>query len=498
MEMSVKKGDLREEKCDVLVVNEFEGVKEPGGATGAVNKALAGLLTKMEKEEGFTAERGSALMIRLNGELPAKRVLVVGLGKRKAFDEEAVREAAAVSYKAAKRVNAKRVVSILHGAGAGKMDPAKAAKAMAEGVRLGAYEFVKYKKSEKKGKPPVSFDIVTDDARAYGAALKGLELGERFAAATVFARDLGNEPSHRVTPEELVRVAREIARKNKFVRVRVFDKTQLKRMGAEAFLGIAQGSDHDPFLVHLVYKPPRAKKRVALVGKAVTFDSGGLQIKPWDGMKTMKIDMAGAAAVLGVFSALAALKPNVEVHGVFAACENMPSGKAIKPGDVVRAMNKTTIEVLHTDAEGRVTLADALVYANKLKPAFIVDLATLTGACVAALGEEISGLMSNDKGLRGKLLESARHAGESLWELPLESRYKKLIKSDVADLKNVAGHYGGAITAGLFLQEFVGATPWAHIDIAGPSYAERPLNAYTPVGASGVGVRLLLEFLRTF
>ena len=276
------------------------------------------------------------------------------------------------------------------------------------------------------------------------------------------------------------------------------DKSACDKAMIGAFLGIAQGSDHPPFFVHMSYRPTGAKKHLALVGKAVTFDSGGISIKPAEAMYTMKLDMAGGAAVLGVFKILARLKPNVIVDGIFAACENMPSGKAIRPGDVVKAMNGTTIEVLHTDAEGRVTLADALSYAVKQKPDAIIDLATLTGACMVALGEEITGLMSNNPKLENKLLTAAATAGEKMWSLPLEKNYKRELKSEVADLRNIAGRYGGALTAGLFLQEFVANIPWAHLDIAGPSFAERPINAYTGKGGTGAGVRTLLELLRSF
>mgnify|MGYP000207976890 CR=1 FL=1 len=240
----------------------------------------------------------------------------------------------------------------------------------------------------------------------------------------------------------------------------------------------------------------KTKKRIALVGKAVTFDSGGLSIKTGDGMMTMKMDMAGAASVLGVFQALPSLDLDIEVHGIFLAVENMPSGKADRPGDVVKAMNGTTIEVLNTDAEGRVTLADALSYAMTLEPDAIIDLATLTGACVVALGEEVSGLLSSDQKLSDRLLAAAKEAGEGLWPLPLYEPYQELIKSKVADIKNIGGRAAGAITAALFLQHFVGKTPWAHLDIAGPAYAEKETRSDTPFGGTGHGVRTLLRYLQ--
>jgi leucyl aminopeptidase len=239
-------------------------------------------------------------------------------------------------------------------------------------------------------------------------------------------------------------------------------------------------------------------KKVALVGKAVTFDSGGLSLKPANGMMTMKCDMAGAAAVIGLFTALEALQPNVEVHGIYGACENMPSGKALRPGDIVRAMNGKTIEILNTDAEGRVTLADTLTYATKQNPDAIVDLATLTGACLVALGEQIAGLMTNNEKLAKEIQSSAKKAGERIWELPLPDDYKADLKSEIADYKNIGGNWGGAIDGGLFLQEFVGSIPWVHLDIAGPAYAEKPFTPYERHGGTGFGVRLLLEWLKSF
>ena len=251
------------------------------------------------------------------------------------------------------------------------------------------------------------------------------------ARGTVFARDLVNTPAQDMHPEKLVDAARSIAKGNASVRVKVYDRAALVRMGAGGLLGVAQGSDHPPYLVHLVYKPKKAtKKRIALVGKAVTFDSGGLSLKPADYMMTMKCDMAGSAAVLGAFRVIADVAPACEVHGIFGAVENMPSGKAIRPGDVLTAMNKKTIEVLNTDAEGRLTLADTLTFATKQKPHAIIDLATLTGACMVALGEEITGIMSNNDALTTKIQEASVAAGEKMWRLPLEKNYRKLLKSE--------------------------------------------------------------------
>lgn len=495
MKISVRKGELQKEVCDVLVLNAFEGTKEFGGATGSVDRVLDGLLLKLIKEEAFKGQVGQTLLVRTEGLIPAKRVLLVGLGKKEEFNLETVRDVSAISYQAIRAMKPKNVVSVLHGAGNGGLNPKEAAQAMVEGLRLIAYTFARYKKQNGNGVG--SFEIVTNDGRAIIQARKGIEIGELFSQGTTFARDLVNTPAMHMRPIDLVDAAREIVKKNSNIRVRVFDRDRMEQMGAGGILGVAQGSDHAPYLVHMVYKPSgRAKRTVALVGKAVTFDSGGLSLKPADYMMSMKTDMAGAASVLGVFSVLKQLAPKVEVHGIFAAVENMPSGKAIRPGDVLHAMNKKTVEVLNTDAEGRLTLMDALVYAQKQKPSCVIDLATLTGACMVALGEEITGVMSNDAKLVQEILDASAVVGEKMWELPLEKNYKKLLKSQVADLQNIGGKYGGALTAGLFLQEFVDPKmPWAHLDIAGPSYAERDMTAYLKKGATGHGVRTLLQFL---
>ncbi len=498
MVFSVRKGDLTKEKGDLLVVNVFEGWDKTAGATGAVDKALKGLLTTVAREDQFKGKLGEVLFLRTHGQIPAKRVMVVGLGKKEEFCEETVREVAAVSLNQAERIGAKTVISILHGAGAGKLAPKISGKAMVEGVRLAAYTFDEYKK--QKAAPKVqAFSIVSNDGRDVAQAALGVQVGELNAKGTMLARHLVNTPSGHMQPATLVETARRIVRESKgAVTMKVYDYAALKKMGAGGLLGISQGSDHPPVMVHLRYAPRGAKKHVSLVGKAITFDSGGLSIKPAEAMYTMKCDMAGSAAVLGVFDVIAKEKPKVIVDGIFGACENLPSGKAIRPGDVVKTLNGKTIEVLHTDAEGRVTLADTLAYAARLKPDAIVDLATLTGACMVALGEEISGAMSNNKKLVGKVLAAAESAGEKMWELPLEKNYKKEIKSEVADYRNIAGRWGGALTAGLLLEEFVDGLPWVHLDIAGPAFAERPLNAYTSRGGSGAGVRTLLEFLRSY
>jgi leucyl aminopeptidase len=498
MIITVRKGNLLEEKSDLLAVGRFADDRV-GSAYSTVNERLDCLLDTVAKEDGFKATIGSTLLVRTNGAIPSKRILIVGLGDRKKFSEESVRLAAAVTLNVAKSLGAKTVASALHGTGSTGLEARVCAKAMAEGAVLADYDFSRYK-GEAPAKSPKTFTILTTDGKKVRAAADGAVAGERYARATMFARDLVNTPAQHMRPADLVDAARAIAKGKGTIRVKVYGREQLERMHAGGILAVNQGSDHEPFLVHMVYqgKISRAKsqKRICLVGKAVTFDSGGLSLKPPNYMETMKCDMAGAAAVLGAFSVIDELAPGCEVHGIFGAVENMPSSKAMRPGDIVTIMNGKTIEIRNADAEGRVTLADTLVYAAKQKPDVIIDLATLTAACIISLGEEYSGLMSNNEGLAAKVAAAAKTAGENLWQLPLPDEYKEFIKSDVADYKNDAPRWGGTLTAGLLLQEFVGEIPWVHLDIAGPAFAERPLNAYSKKGATGCGTRTLLEYLR--
>ncbi|KKR97693.1 MAG: putative cytosol aminopeptidase [Candidatus Uhrbacteria bacterium GW2011_GWF2_41_16] len=499
MKLQIQKRNRQITNADVFIASCFED-EMFSHETTYLNEMTGGLLAKLVKKENFTGKADQTVSLFFQKSLKQHvRILLVGLGKQEEVQEESVRQVAATAVQMVRSWQGKHVVSDFFGMRSKKFTLDACAKAMAEGLWLGTYDFAKYKSSLKEKKFfPETWTFMTEHKTDIKLASKGLSLGEMYADATIFARNLVNEPAQHMRPADLVAVTKAIvAASSKTISMRVFNRAQLEKKGAGGILGVARGSDHEPFLVHLVYKPLHAKKRMVLVGKAVTFDSGGISLKPSDAMTTMKIDMAGAAAVLGVFSVLPDLELNVEIHGIFAACENMPSGKAIVPGDIVRIMNGKTVEVLNTDAEGRVTLADALTYALQQKPDVMIDLATLTGACVVALGEEVAGMMSNDRTLCDELKKAADRAGERVWELPLEPGYKKLLHSEVADLKNIAGRYGGAVTAGLFLQEFVEEVPWAHLDIAGPAFAEKPLNSYTKYGASGFGTRTILEYIRS-
>jgi leucyl aminopeptidase len=472
----------------VAVYAEEKGLREPAAG---LNEASGGALADVLEAEKFSGKVGQVTHLHTNGRLPARRVVVVGVGKRADASAEIVRRAAAAGLRRARDLGARTVAVEILG---DRLPVHQRAQAVVEGAILGTYAFDRYKR-EKVDKQVETLQLAEPDAAHRREATEGARRGETFALATWFARDLVNAPANDVNPTHLAKVATDIARRGG-VTAKVLDRVECQRLGMGAFLGVAAGSEQPPKFIHLAYRPGgRRRKRVALVGKGITFDSGGLDLKTADGMLRMKNDMSGAAAVLGIMRALPSLKPPVEVHGLIAATENMPSGSAIRPGDVLRAMNGTTIEVGNTDAEGRLTLADAMCYAvKKLDAEEIIDMATLTGACVVALGPLCSGLFANDQALADRLIAAAEAAGERVWQLPLIDEYRENLKSDVADMNNVGPRGGGAITAGIFLKEFAGERPWAHFDIAGPAFVEKD-TALSPRGATGCAVRTILTYL---
>jgi leucyl aminopeptidase len=491
MKLSLDRRGLTEVRTDALIVGRHAGESKLAPALAALDKKLGGLLSKVMTAEKFEGKPGQISHVHTDGRLPAPRVIVAGLGPGKG-DAEAVRRAASAAARRARDLGAKSAAGYLAAEG---LSPRVRAQATVEGAVLGTYRFDGYLK-EKGPKSLDAFAVVEPERRSHGAAEQGVRAGEIWAAATCLARDLVNEPANVVTPAYLAQRAQEIAGKGR-LKLKVLERADCEKLGMGAYVGVAQGSLEPPKFIHLTYSPKgRPRKRVVVIGKGITFDSGGLDLKPADGMYRMKDDMSGAAAVLGLFSALPKLALPVEVHGLIAATENMPSGTAQRPGDIVRAMNGLTIEIGNTDAEGRLTLADALVYADKeIKPDEIVDLATLTGAIVVALGLGLSGVFATDDALAGRVLGAAEAAGEKMWRMPLHDEYKDGIKSDIADLNNISSQRGGgAIVAGLFMRDFTGGRPWAHLDIAGTAFTERELPL-GPKGATGVGVRTLLAYL---
>lgn len=454
------------------------------------------------KRREFIGKEGESCVLSVFQHKQVQHLIFIGLGKKRALESENIRSFTARALKMANGIQVKSLAF-----DPGLMDDfadyTTGLQSASEGLELAGYHFSIYKKrtakeTVKKHKVEEAV-FYTHDKKIVGKAQKALDLAKVYVEATFLGRDLVNTPSMHMHPGEMVKVAQSLAVKGSGVSCKVFNKEAMAKLGMQASLAVGQGSVHEPKFVHLIYKPKIARrtKKIVLVGKAVTFDSGGLSIKPADGMIDMKIDMAGAASVLGVFKALSKIQPKVEVHGLFVAVENMPSGSAYRPGDVVSAMDGTTIEVENTDAEGRITLADTLAYgAQKIKPDYMIDLATLTGAVIIALGSDITGLFCSHQDLKNRLQQAARPAGELMWELPLHPSYRELIKSKIADVKNVGGRPAGTITAALFLEKFVGQIPWAHLDIAGPSYAEKENKPELPIGGTGWGVRTLLNLIR--
>jgi leucyl aminopeptidase len=474
------------------VVGRYSDTTRPPAEVAALDKSLDGLLSRVLQTEKFEGKPGQIAHFYTGGRIRADRVFVVGLGAKKNGAAEPIRRGTAAALRRARDLGASTAAVFMPPDGV----PARErAGAIVEGAILGTYRFDRYLK-DRSDKVIEALAVVEPDRRSQPAAREGLRLGELWASGTCLARDLVNEPANVVTPSYLAARAKEIAEAGGLA-LEVLERPDCAKLEMGAYLGVAQGSQEPPKFIHLTYTPRgRPRRRVTVVGKGITFDSGGLDLKTADGMLRMKDDMAGAAAVLGIFHVLPRLKLPVEVHGLIAATENMPSGTAQRPGDVVRAMNGLTIEIGNTDAEGRLTLADALAYATKqTNPDEILDLATLTGAVVIALGQGMSGVLASNDALANRLLAAAATGGESMWRLPLHEDYKEGLKSDVADLNNVSSQRGaGAIVAGLFMRDFTGGVPWAHLDIAGTAFSERdhPLG---PKGATGVGVRTVLNHL---
>ena len=482
MKVIAYKDDIKKFKGESVAVFLFEEDTKP---IGRLSKGLANRVRKVLEKENFKGKEGEVLKIPTVG-LSVDFVYLVGLGKKEKVDEDTYRRASANLVKRLKRDKVKEVCIVIPKRGEVGYE---LSKAITEGVILGSYTFDKYKTKKEE-----EFEV--EEVKIYNGDEKGIEIGRIFAEAQNYARNLANEPGNVINPITLAEEAKKLAEEFG-LECRIYDEKQIQEMGMMALYSVGKGSATPPRFIHLIYKPQgEPKERIAIVGKGLTFDSGGLNIKPGDYMRNMKGDKSGACAVLGIMKAIAQLKPNVEVHGIIGAAENMPGGNAYRPDDVIRAKNGKYIEIDNTDAEGRVTLADALSYASELKPDKIIDLATLTGACMVALGEYTAGLFTNAPDFAQEIKKAAKRAGERVWELPMDDeRLRKKIKSTIADVVNSGGRYGGAITAAMFLEEFVGeGIKWVHLDIAGPAFSKEEYGYYTK-GGTGFGVRTCLEYL---
>ena len=494
MKINVELTDITTADTPALIVNLFKGVDVPGGATGAVDRALDGMITRLIEDGEITGKKGEMTLLHTMGKIAPARVVVAGLGSQEDFDTEVVRRVSSEAVRFLRRRGIASAVTIAHGAGIGGLEPEESGQAIAEGSMLGLYRFDRYH-TNGDGADGEFEDLVVaelDSVRA-DSIRQGVERGQAIANATMIARNLVNEPANVMTPTAMAEVARQVAETNA-LGYEVLDNADMREMGMGAFIGVAQGSEEPAKLIILTYQgdPDNPDNNLGLIGKGITFDTGGISLKPAANMEAMKGDMAGGASVIGAMQIIAQLKPRINVTGMVAATENMPGGSAQRPGDVVTAMNGKTIEVINTDAEGRLVLADALSLARQRGITRLVDIATLTGAMVTTLGKACTGVMGNDDGLINDVVKAGKQTGEKFWQLPMFDEYKELIRSDVADMKNTGGRQAGSITAAFLLKEFVDGAAWAHLDIAGTSTSERAAG-YQVKGATGTPSRTLAQ-----
>lgn len=495
MDISAKHQDMTTVLTNVIVLGIFEDDKILNPVQTKTDKALKGLISNgLIKTEGFKGKYSDTVIVPTQLKIPADKIMLVGLGKKKEFDCSKLRELSAKIIKQLdKTLNIKNVSIEPLGLKCGNFNIQECANAITEGILISTYDYDKYK-TKKNQQQIKKVRIVLEDAKEEKAAKTGVNNGKILCSAMDFTKDLINEPAQNATPEAIAQIAKNLSL-DLGLTFDVYSKKQLAQMNFNAFLAVGQGSEQEPKFIHLTYKPTKkAKKKIILIGKGITFDSGGLDIKPANSMLTMKTDMSGCATVLGVIQAIAALKPDIEVHALSALCENMPSGKSYKQGDVLTAKNGKTIEVDNTDAEGRLTLADVLTYADELNADEVIDIATLTGACIVALGQNITGIMGNNQEMIKKIINIGKKSGENLWELPIFDDMQEMLKSDIADMRNTGSRYAGASVAGRFLQNFTKSKNWAHIDIAGTAFIDKPYKELNK-GATGVMVRTLTNYI---
>jgi len=476
-----------------LAVAVFKDEKATSGILKELDAATGGMISDAISSEEFNGKQGDTAYFHVAHKgVKARRILLIGCGDQAAYKAAQVTQMAGAATRLLRAKNVKTMAIVPRAEG----EAEKVAQTAAVGAVMGLFEPDKYRTKEKEQREIKSAAIVIEGADKK-AVERGAERGRIIGESTNFTRDLANEPGAWMTPTIMADRARQVA-KQFGLSFDVLDQKQMEKLGMGSLLGVARGSDEPPKLIVMKYTPPRQKSRkgdlLALVGKGITFDSGGISLKPGENMELMKYDMTGAATVIGTMRAIAQLKPAVPVLGVAPCSENLPSGKATKPGDVLKAMTGKTIEVINTDAEGRLVLADAIAYAKKLGATKIIDMATLTGAVSIALGDVNTAILGTDQELIDEVIASGRVVGEKFWQLPLDDEYTKQIKSDIADIRNVGGKKAGTITAAAFLKEFAEDTPWAHLDIAGTAWAD-PATAYRSKGPTGIAVRTLVEFI---
>ena len=502
LNISIRTDDAADVRTPLLVLQHFEDDDEPNGSAAAVDEALGGLLSRLLSRSDFRGKQGEAVVVfPEDAAFPAERVLLVGIGGRAEYSMQGLRKAVGTAVREAERLRVDEMTVVLGHIErkSEHMGAHLAARGAVEGAVLAAWDYRDLKTAEAGDDDPVvrlrSISILAGDDSEAEEMRSGADVGRILAEAENLARELASKPGNVATPTHLAEVARAIAEEGG-MEITVFDRAAMVEEGFGGILGVAAGSEEEPRFIVLEYRGgDDGSAPVALVGKGVTFDSGGISIKPSQKMEEMKYDMAGAAAVLGTMQAVARLRPRVNVVALVPATENLPSGRATKPGDVLTMYSGKTVEVVNTDAEGRLILADALAYARRYEPAAMIDAATLTGAVVIGLGHEAVGLMGNDGALMDQVRAVGERTGERCWPLPLWDEFRKQIDSDVADIKNSGGRPAGSITAGWFLKEFVEDVPWVHLDIAGTAYRDDPAP-YLRKGPTGVPTRLFIEWIR--
>lgn len=495
-EIKVKQCRAEAEAAEVLTFPLFEGEGALRDEAAAVDRALGGALRGLIKGGEFEGKANQTAVFHSQGKIPAKRVLLVGLGKKQEVRLDAARQALGSAAKRVRQLGAGSFHAVLPDLGIPRTGASQVAQAMVEGAVLGGYEFRAYRTEESNHrKGPARLTLIVSRADRLKDTEEGVRRGRASAEATWLVRDLCNHPSNVMTPSRIVQEAKAVA-KERGVKLKVLEQRDMERLGMGALLGVARGSHEPPKFIVLEYVGAGAGRGrpIVLVGKTITFDTGGISLKPAENMEQMKADMTGGAEVLATIRAAARLRLPLHVVSILPATENMPGGRAIKPGDILKTLSGKTVEVQNTDAEGRLILADGLAYATRYKPRAIIDVATLTGACIVALGRHAIGMFGTDEALKRRVEEAGEAAGERVWEMPLWQEYFEQLKSDVADMRNIGGRPGGMITAAMFLKQFVDEFPWVHLDIASTDWgdSERP---YTAKGPTGIGTRLLLHYL---
>lgn len=493
MEIKVEKGKAEKYSCELLLLFSFESPEKLEGSIRDVDLEWKGFISTLMKQGDIKGELFECRLFYTHGALPAKRVLLTGLGKKGEFDLEKWRGAASRAGQYIRDAGIKQFVFPI--AKFDSFSEVELSESFVTGLLLGLYQFNEFKTLERDKIKEIGKVILLGEKDGETKSIgEGLRMGEIISEAVCLARDLVNGPSNQVTPSLLAQKARQIA-KDYGMEIQVFDVSEAEAMGMGAFVAVAKGSQEPGKFIVLEYNKGKGLDTIALVGKGITFDSGGISIKPSENMDRMKDDMSGAAAVLATMQVAFKLQLPLHLVGIMPATENLPSGKAYKPGDILKTLSGQTVEVISTDAEGRLILSDALTYSLRYQPKAIVDLATLTGACVIALGNDVIGLFGNDESLLKRIEEASGKTGEKVWRMPLLDEYFDHLKSDAADFRNVGTRIAGAIIGGIFLSKFVEKIPWVHLDIAGPASIDKE-RPYIPRGGTGVGVRLLVQLIR--